>query len=117
MAVKENPPLGIGFQAATPPPARIGARWERGSPPTAVKDPPMYQPPEPSAAVANTTPATLGNGRTSSPLEMSSGTPPPVAGPTRGTPPPPDTGFPGRTNAWTPPPLTPRLASTTLPVG
>ena len=73
--------FAFGSHAETVWSARMWARLERGIPPTCVKTPPTYQPPDPSRATAFTTPATLGipSGK---PVVASSGTAPPVAGPT-----------------------------------
>jgi hypothetical protein len=59
------------------------ARFWRGTPPTAEKSPPRYQPPLPSEATARTVPATSGHGDRASAVEPSSFTDPPVYGATR----------------------------------
>src|ERR1700756_2176374 len=72
----------IGFQAETLLSAMTWAMFDLGTPPTEVKLPPMNQPPEPSAATAETEPTTFGKPATGRPLVESMGTAEPVAGPT-----------------------------------
>src|SRR5262245_32207491 len=80
-------PFRIGFHVATDPSDRMCARPLRGWPPTSLKEPPMYQPPFPSEITAPTLPPTLGNTAGTDPFVASTGTPPPLGGPTAVNPP------------------------------
>ena len=74
--------MAKGFQGERLLSDRIWARLVRNVPPTAVKAPPMNQPPLPSGAMVNTDPATFGKPLRGAPVPASSGTSDPVAGPT-----------------------------------
>src|SRR2546426_6545471 len=77
-----TPRLGSGAHGATVKSERMWARFALGTPPTESNAPPMNQPPLPSPAIANTLPCTLGNPGSAVLLAASTGTPPPVCGPT-----------------------------------
>src|SRR5262245_34266644 len=82
-AIARIGPLAPGFQSETLLSARMRAMFNLESPPTALKDPPMYQPPAPSGVATLTVPRTFGNPGRAAPLTGSSGTPPPQGGPMR----------------------------------
>src|SRR5437867_8067765 len=82
-ASAKTTPFALGFHGATEPSPSTWAIPERGSPPTPVKLPPIYQPPDASGMAAKTPPpATLATAATAPPEPESTGTPEPVARPT-----------------------------------
>lgn len=82
-AIENIGPSGFGAHAASTAPAAVMcARFRTATGPTALKRPPMNQPPFPSAATALTVPATCGNREGSGvPLPVAETIrPPPVGG-------------------------------------
>src|SRR5437870_2360024 len=65
--------FALGLQAETDRSEARCARLDREDPPTAVKSPPMYQPPAPSEITTSTVPTTFGNEGGSAPLAASRG--------------------------------------------